>query len=171
MIAIGIAPGIRSLAYCALEWDGHGTAQVLDQDVLSRPKLIKGDPNPALLAKRFHCHRLILTTVWDRHVPTILSIGPQCDPAEPELNAIIAGTILAEFGRFMGATVVRAATEQEIMVRLHPGVRHAAFKKSLRTVLRRSVPSLPKDRRGLLAAAAAAYGLCCESQLFLSAKS
>lgn len=152
VIAFGVAPGIRSLAYCALEWDGEGQARVLDRDVMSRPRLLKGEPNAALLARRFNCHRLILTTVWDRHVPAVLSIGPPCDTSEPRRNAMIAGTIIAEFGKLMGAEIVRVS-EVDLVQALQ------GDKKTLRAALGVRVGTVPRDRRAVLATGAAVYGL------------
>lgn len=152
MIAFGVAPGIKSLAYCAIEWDGNGHWSVLDQAVLSKSRLLKGNPSLGMLQKRFHCHRLIYTTVWERYLPTLLAIGPQADPGEPAVNAEIAATILAEFGRLWGAKVVRVDRDE-----LALGF-DTSNRRTLRRVLRDYVSMLPNDQRGILAMAAAVYG-------------
>lgn len=154
MIAIGVAPGIRSAAYCALEWDGEGPALVLDREVMSRPRILRGEPKPprALLRQRFHCHWLILTTVWDRHHPKLLAIGPPADPREPIEHAIIAGTVISELGALMGVDVVSIDRGRMSKV-------FGETTRRIRSTVGRCVESLPRDPRALVATAAAVYAL------------
>lgn len=163
MIAIGVAPGIKSLAYCALEWDGHGPALVLDREVMSRPRILRGRAAPvprAELRKRFHCHWLILTTVWNRNPPTLLAIGPAADPKEPPENALVAGAVIAELGQLMGVKVVtldRTRLEEAF----------GTTTRRFRGKLGRCVESLPRDSRALLATATAVYGLSVDNPKIL----
>lgn len=156
MIAFGVAPGIKSLAYCALEWDGAGPAIVLDQDVMSRSRLVRGNPPAGMLRKKFHCHQLILSTVIERYQISALAIGPQADQTEPPLNAQIATTVLLECGRLLGVTVVRVerpALEQAFQF---------GKRRTLRKALREHIDGpLPNDQRGVLALAAAVYATDC----------
>lgn len=162
MIAFGVAPGIKSLAYCALEWEGRGAVRVLDQAVMTKSRLVKDNPSPALLQKRFHCHRLILTTVWDRHQPAVLAIGPPADLSEPVLNAQLAGAILGEFGVLMGVEVIHVdRVELETSFGARP-------RWTLKSELETYVTQMPRDPRGIVATATAVYGLTVQFPDLLS---
>lgn len=153
MIAFGVAPGIKSLAYCAVEWS-DGRLDVLDEDTLTKPKRLFRTPQiAAQLYQRFHCHHLILTTVWGRYTPAVIVVGPAADPQEPSSYVFVARAILREAGALMGVPVLdvdQAKLEDSF------GVNE---KRSLRSALGRVFIALPRDNRGLIAAAAAAYGI------------
>lgn len=113
--------------------------------------------------KRFHSHRLILSTVWERHIPTVLAIGPQADPKEPRLNAEIAATILSEFGRLWGVRVERI-TSRELEKAFETRAR-----RTLKRALRDHVSMLPSDKRALGALAAAVYAATDRTKLLRAA--
>lgn len=166
MIALGVSPGIKSLAYCALEWDDSARiAIVLHQDVMSPRQILRAGsdgrpPTIAALAKRFLCHQLILTTVWQRHEPSVLSIGPAA-VAEPPANVELARQLVAELGRMAGVEVVEST----------PQTLETAFRttsrRTLKGALKGRVSTIPRDRRGVLAAAAAFYGLAHKNPALL----
>lgn len=105
MIVFGVAPGVRQLGYCMLEY-GNGRCNSLDSDILSGKRFLAGTPNLAMIAKKFGAHRLLITTVWERHSPVILAIGPPADEREDPLHPELATRILKELGRIMGVKVL-----------------------------------------------------------------
>lgn len=113
---------------------------------------MRGNPPPGMLRKKFLCHQLILDTVIKRYTLNVLAIGPQADPAEPTLNALIAAKVLAECGRMMGLEVVQIELRE--LEQAFDASSRRALRKSLREHL--SAP-LPTDHRGVLAIAAAVY--------------
>lgn len=151
----GVAPGVKHLGYVVLEYNGTGRCRPLDGDILSGKRLLAGNPNRALLRKKFHAHQLILDTVWERHWPVAMAIGPPADASESPLNAELAAVVLSEVGRITGVTVVRA-TEAELGEALGVG-----RGRTLKTAVTRSLttPLGSRNRILLLAAAAGLYAV------------
>lgn len=78
MIAIGIAPGLKNLAYCVLVFDQAGRGTCLDCDVLRGTKASE-DVTFEVLIRKARAHQLILQTVFERAEPlrgAVLGIGP-----------------------------------------------------------------------------------------------
>ena len=167
LIALGIAPGIKSLAYCALEWrSDEQRGVVLHQDVMSPRYILRADdngraPSLAVLTRRFYCHQLILTTVWERYPPEVLSVGPPAT-TEAAKNVELARKLVTELGRFAGVTVVHSSVKD-----LEKAFATTPW-KTLKGALKRRVSSVPRDHRGILAAAAAFYGLAQKEPALLT---
>lgn len=90
-IVLGIAPGLKSLAYSVLSVDGQSVTPI-DHDILLGGHLKK---SLAGLAKKAYAHALILDVVFERNPPAVLAIGPPCNPGEPSEHLEAVRTMLA----------------------------------------------------------------------------
>lgn len=97
-IVLGIAPGLRSLAYSVMSVEGS-TLTPVDHDILLGGHFKK---SIATLAKKAYAHALILDVVFERNPPTVLAIGPACNAGEPldHLDAVrtMLSLISGQFG-------------------------------------------------------------------------
>jgi hypothetical protein len=108
------------------------------------------------VARRVHAHRLILDVVLSRNPPAVLVLGPQADPKElPEHIALVR----------LGLMAIGQAFQVRILDLHDPGELYAALgvegSKGIAGVLRAAVKgptAVPRDRRVLLATAAAVAG-------------
>lgn len=99
MIALGISPGVRRLAYCVLDIrPRERQLEVLDSDLMKGGKPQPEDPEERLV-QLVRPHRLVLAVVFERALdlrgkdPLIVAIGP-AGKQEPELQAYIARALL-----------------------------------------------------------------------------
>lgn len=86
MVVLGIAPGVQTLAYSVLAFDGGAQGYPIDSDVLHAGRGTV-TLNPLLLAKRCRAHHLILGVVLERNPPAVLAVGPPVSPREPGVAA------------------------------------------------------------------------------------
>lgn len=101
LIALGVSPGLRHLAYCVLKFDGGPKAELLDSDVLRGGRTIR-DLNVFELAIKFRIHSMILDLVWERHTPTVLGLGPRASSQEPVEYSDFARHALRAFAHAVG---------------------------------------------------------------------
>lgn len=155
MIALGIAPGLHALGYSVLCFNGAARAELLDADVLHAGRGMA--PKDALdIARRCRAHRLILDVVLSRNPPAIIVLGPQAEPKEPPEHVAIIRLGLMALGQAVRVEVADMGDPEALYSAL--GV---VGSKGLAAKLRASVvgPSaVPRDRRILLATAAAVAG-------------
>ncbi len=152
MIVLGIAPGLKSLAYSVLDIS-KGYARCVDHDVLLGGR-IKNLNSLAEFAKKAYVHALILDVVFERDPPIALAIGPACNPKDPELHLSAVTLMLKTLANKFGVQVlpVDAALMDQILT---PSPRESL----LRVVNRRlTAPLDSDDRRQVLATAVALVG-------------
>lgn len=94
MIVLGVAPGLRSLAYSVVGFYKPGErGDLIDADVL-RGNRTESDAPWAKLLDRGRPHRLIMSVVFERHPPAILSLGPPYSKKEPQLHVESVATLM-----------------------------------------------------------------------------
>lgn len=155
MIALGIAPGLHALGYAVLHANGAPRAEILDADVLHAGRgLTVRDAME--VARRCRAHRLILDVVLSRHPPGIIVIAPPAEPAEPPEHVAVVRLGLMALGQAFRVEVYDLGDPAALYAAL--GVEAS---KGIPSRLRSAVagPSaVPRDRRILLATAAAVAG-------------
>jgi hypothetical protein len=104
LIALGIAPGLRHLAYCVLKFDGGRQAELLDADVLRGGRTIR-DLNVFELAIKYRIHSMILDLVWERHTPTVVGLGPRASTQEPIEYSEFAKAAVMAFSHAVGGGI------------------------------------------------------------------
>ncbi len=108
MIVIGVAPGLKSLAYSVLDFSGSKPTAI-DQDTLFGPRVGQGLVN---LAKKAYAHRLILDVVFERDPPTALAIGPAWNPKEPPEYVDAVGIMLEALAQASRVQVMKLSQLQ-----------------------------------------------------------
>jgi hypothetical protein len=155
VIALGIAPGIASLAYSVIAYeDDSEVGEALDSDVLKAGRGL----NVATAweaAKRCRAHHLILDVVCDRYVPAVVGVGPPADAREPPDNVAAVRLLLATVSGALRVPLVHAKDICELLAGLK------ADPRTLVKVVRREVPNLTgyRDRRIVLATASAIFAV------------
>ena len=138
-----------------LSFNGAPRAELLDSDVLHAGRGIT--VRDALdVARRVHAHRLVLDVVLQRNPPAIVVIAPQADLAEPPEHIALVRLGLMAIGQAFNVQVIDLHDPAALYATL--GI---AGSKGLASTLRSAVrgPSaVPRDRRVLLATAAAVAG-------------
>lgn len=155
MIALGIAPGIASLAYSVIAYeDETGVGESLDADVLKAGRGLNV-AGAWEAAKRCRAHHLILDVVCDRYVPAVVGVGPPADPREPTDNVAAVRLLLATVSAALRVPLVPSVELAELLRGLK------AEPRSLVKVVRREVPNLTgyRDRRIVLATASAIFAV------------
>jgi hypothetical protein len=149
-IVLGIAPGLKSLAYSVMSTLGTSLTQI-DHDILLGGHLKK---SLADLAKKAYAHALILDVVFERNPPAVLTIGPACNSGEPPEHLWAVRTMLAAVAGNFGVRIAELSEEQMgEALGLGP-------KETLGRAVNRSLggPTDSSDRRLVLADAIAVAG-------------
>lgn len=149
VVILGIAPGLKSLAYSVLSVEGSKVTTI-DHDVLLGGRL----NSLANLAKKAYVHSLVLDVVFERNPPHSLAIGPACNPKEPGTHVWAVRLMLTELSQQFGVGVVDV--DEPLMTRtLDPRPR-----ESLARVVNRHLgsPLDSDDRRLVLAVGVAMTG-------------
>lgn len=155
MIALGIAPGLRALGYAVLQANGAPRAELLDSDVLHAGRGITVQ-NAIDVARRVHAHRLVLDVVLARNPPGIVVLAPQADLAEPPEHIALVRLGLMALGQAFQVRILDLHNPADLYEAL--GIESS---KGIAPTLRASVrgpTAVPRDRRVLLATAAAVAG-------------
>lgn len=158
MIALGIAPGLHSVAYSVVATVAAASCpsylKPIDADVLHAGRGLT--PRDAWeIARRCRAHRLVLDIVLDRHPPAVLAFGPPCDPTEDPANVALVRLALRTIGDLLRIPVYDFGTYDLLQ---------AAFTvddpRAVSAYVRRAVNRAPlsRDKRVLLATAAAVAG-------------
>ena len=138
-----------------MQFNGAPSAELVDSDVLHAGRGITiRDAVDA--ARRIHAHRLILDVVLARNPPGVIVLGPQAEPAErPEHVAIVRLGLMA-LGQAFTIRVIDLNDHEALYAALD-----ITGPKGLASRLRAAVAgpgAVPRDRRILLATAAAVAG-------------
>lgn len=146
-IVLGIAPGLRALAYSVMSASG-GALTPIDHDILLGGHLKK---SLADLSKKAYAHALILDVVFERNPPAVLAIGPACNAGEPPEHLWAVRTMLEALAGNFG---VRIGSIDE--PRMHAAL-NLGPKENLGRAVNRALggPSDSSDRRLVLADAIA----------------
>lgn len=148
MIVLGIAPGLKSLAYSVLDISA-GAATCLDHDVL-----LGGRIPLAAFAKKAYVHALILDVVFERDPPALLAIGPPCNPKEPVEHLFAVAVMLKTLANKFRVNVL------DVDARLLGEALTLSPRESLLRVVNRRLktPLDSDDKRRVLATATALAG-------------
>lgn len=155
MIALGITPGIRSLGYCVLQVNQNRRAELVDTDVLHAGRRTPAH-DAADVARRTRSHHLILDVVLRRNPPAVIALGPSADAKEPPEHVGLVRLGLVALGSALAVRVVDLGSQEAILEALS-----TTTSKGLATRLRTVIVggnAVPRDRRLLLATAAAVAG-------------
>jgi hypothetical protein len=95
VIVVGIAPGVRNLAYCVLHYRDGELPRVpgFGADLLKGIRL-NGATSFLDLQRKASVHVKILSVVLERFPPVVLAVGPQAVPRESELQVEAARLVL-----------------------------------------------------------------------------
>lgn len=95
MIVIGVAPGVRNLAYCVLSYNGEGLPRVpgFGADLLKGIRL-NAASTFSDLQRKANVHLKVLSVVFERFPPVVIAVGPQAVPRENELQVQAARLVL-----------------------------------------------------------------------------
>lgn len=107
MIALGIAPGLKALAYSVIRADSPPCP--VDHDVLLGGR-IKG--SLADLPKKAHVHALVLEVVLERDPPDVIAIGPACNVKEPLEHVQAAIAMLSQLADRVGVQILLVSEER-----------------------------------------------------------
>jgi hypothetical protein len=154
VIVIGIAPGLKSIAYSVLDVSGP-LARTIDADVLLGGRIQSppsGDPMGALayvanLARKANVHRLVLSVVFERDPPLVVGLGPPCNPKEPR-DRVEAVELVVRALAATASIPVRRVSEPDIPQTLMIGARESLFRLVNRHL---EHPIEVEDRRLVLA--------------------
>lgn len=149
MIILGIAPGLRALAYSVVDMSRPVPSRI-DEDVLLGGRLAP----MADLAKKAFVHAMILGVVFERDPPVAVAIGPACNPKEPPEHLAAVRVMLTQLARAAGVRV-EDITEPRMNELLVPEPRESLGKLVNRHFRAERVSS---DRRLVLASAIALSG-------------
>ena len=157
MIVLGVAPGLRSLAYAVLSFrDGSRAAEVVDADVLKA----SGQSDEAsvwAVTRSARVHALVMGVVFDRDPPALLSLGPPTDLGEPALHVEVVCKALTMLAMAIGARIARFPTEPEVRSALGSMYEQEVGPRSLRKAVQCSLLGrLPTTNRRVLVATATA---------------
>lgn len=101
VVILGIAPGLKSIAYSVLSVQGPKVTTI-DHDVLLGGRL----NSLANLAKKAYVHALVLDVVFERDPPHALAIGPACNPKEATPHVWAVRLMLSELAQKFGVGVL-----------------------------------------------------------------
>lgn len=92
---VGIAPGVRNLAYCVLNYNGEGLPRIpgFGADLLKGIRL-NGALTLGDLQRKANVHVKVLSVVFERFPPVVVAVGPQAVPRENELQVQAARFVL-----------------------------------------------------------------------------
>jgi hypothetical protein len=150
IIVLGIAPGLKSLAYSVMSSLGSSITPI-DHDILLGGHLKK---SLADLSKKAYAHALILDVVFERNPPAVLAVGPSCNAGEAPEHLWAVRTMLEALAGNFG---VRIASLDEPRMQEALGLKP---KETLGRAVNRALggPSDSSDRRLVLADAIAVAG-------------
>lgn len=95
MIVLGIAPGVRNLAYCVLHYkEGEGWLPTAQLAELLKGIRLNGATLPNDLRRKVGHHVKILGVVLERFPATLIAVGPPAIPSEPEFHTEAARFVL-----------------------------------------------------------------------------
>jgi len=95
VIVLGIAPGVRNLAYCVLHYkEGEGWLPTVRLAELLKGIRLNGASLPHDLQRKAGHHVKILTVVLERFPPMLIAVGPPALPTEPEFHTEAARFVL-----------------------------------------------------------------------------
>jgi len=98
VIVLGIAPGVRNLAYCVLHYkEGDGWLPAVRLAELLKGIRLNGASLPTDLRRKAGHHIKILGVVLERFPPVLIAVGPPAIPSEPELHTEAARLVLRLF--------------------------------------------------------------------------
>lgn len=102
MVVVGVSPGLLTLGYVLLRWDGR-LARYQDVDQLrARPRA--GEIPAAGCVRRANLHRLILEVVFERAEPElILGLAPPYAKNETEEEVGAVRAMIEQLAQSMGA--------------------------------------------------------------------
>jgi len=150
---LGVAPGLRSLAYSVVgfyEPDDRG--DLIDADVLRGTKA-GPDANWAALLLKGRPHRLIMSVVFERNPPAALALGPPYSKKEPDLHVQSVRTLLQVMAQALKVPTLEYA-DKKTLLSVFPQT------ETLRNIVLRHVraESLEGNTALLVATATAAAG-------------
>lgn len=90
---LGISPGLRSLAYCALDFDARGASTLytgIERGGKAHPSSVDHDE----LTRKAKPLDLVLDVIFERWTPALVAVGPQFSKKEPELHVEFARVVL-----------------------------------------------------------------------------
>lgn len=105
------------------------------------------------IAKRCRVHQLVLSVVFERHLPAVLSIGPPLDRKEPPEHVAAVETLLRAIATGLGLEVHSFGTERDLLNALDPKPTGKQIGRQVNKILDRPLTS--RDRRVVLATATA----------------
>lgn len=176
MIVLGIAPGIRTLAWSVLDFpDRTLRADCLDCDVEHHGARGFSIVTFEDMLSRARVHWLILTVLLGRHDGAVMVIGPQADSKEPVEHAEAARCLLRSLCLGVGVPLLEFTDRDEVLDVL--GVSHRQITAVAEAVVgkrkRDGKVELPTRSRAIVATfvlgAAGARVLLDAPQLMLSA--
>lgn len=115
MIALGISPGLRSLAYAVVGFykpDERG--DLIDADVVRgtrAPDVMNWD----LLLHQSRPQRLILSVVFERNPPAILAVGPPYSKKEPQLHVEAMAKLMLAMASAVKVPTVRFDDKKSLL--------------------------------------------------------
>lgn len=151
MIVLGIAPGIQTLAYSVLAYDGGTKGYPVDCDVLHAGRGAVS-LNPWVLAKRARAHHLILGVVLERNPPAVVAVGPKVSSKEPVECADAIRVMVRALAQAFNVAVTDIADRKRLAGLLGERSLAGAVRQGL------STPLGSRDQRVLLATAIALAG-------------
>ena len=124
VVVLGVAPGIRHLAYVVLAVGGGPKHRTLDHDVLKGARATPETPS-AEVRKKAGIALKILEVVIERAPPAILVIGPPASSKEPALHV--------DACRILLRLLAHALTEHGLKVRVFEQATQADLLETLGT--------------------------------------
>ena len=148
LIAIGLTSGLGSVAYSVLEVSTE--PEVICSEVMPGPRKKRGVSH----WRRYNAHRLILSTVFERWPPTVISLGPPSTDDEPPEWVAFMRTAIFGVGQMLRVPVLLFDTDQRIGLALgSPDLRRG---NGLKSLIRRQLPTFDSNKKRVVMATAAA---------------
>lgn len=165
MIVLGIAPGVRNLAYCVLHYkEGEGWLPTVRLAELLKGIRLHGATLPTDLRRKAGHHAKILSVVLERFPPVLIAVGPAAIPTEPEFHTEAARFVLR---MVVGELAQAGMPVRHLEWRTKPELAHALGIDKWRNILDGRIANEAKLRKPAVrvaAAAALAGGLVLQAE-------
>jgi hypothetical protein len=120
LIALGITPGLRSLAYAVVGFYGEDRADLIDADVLRGARSVDPTSNWAALLIKGRPHRLILSVVFERNPPAVLGLGPAFSKKEPKIHVDAVRAVCSVLAQAFSVPTVSIPDRRSLIQGFHP---------------------------------------------------
>lgn len=149
LISIGLTSGLGSVAYSVVGFSSSAP-EMLWREVMPGPRKRRNVP----AWRRYNSHRLIISTVFDRWPPAVISLGPPSSDDEPIEWITLMRAAIFELGRWRKIPVL--VFDDDVQIARGLGAPDIGRGSSLKALVRRQMPNFSSNKRRIILATATA---------------